>query len=166
MICSTIQPHFGSNHDDISMIQFLVLTAAALMPAGPAALPQADGTDYAQVMIERRTVIRITPHHERARPRMIFQDWKEKSAPKCLSIATLGGILISRPDSIDLVLRGGQPVRARLEKGCPSIDFYSGFYLQPTRDGRLCEDRDTIHSRTGGACMIDKFHTLVPPKQK
>ena len=112
MICSTVQPHFGSNHDDISMIQFLVLSAAALMPSGPDALPQADGTDYAQVMIERRTVIRVTPHHERARPRMIFQNWKEKSAPKCLSIATLGGILISRPDSIDLVLRGGEPVRA------------------------------------------------------
>jgi hypothetical protein len=148
------------------MIQFLILSAAALASSAPAALPEANGTDYAQVMIERRTVIRITPHHERARSRDTFRDWKEKKAPNCVPMATLGGISISRPDSIDLVLRGGQVIRARLEKGCPSIDFYSGFYLQPTRDGRLCEDRDTIHSRTGGACMIDKFHTLVPPKQK
>lgn len=121
--------------------------------------------DLAQVIIERRTFIRISPHHERARTRETFRDWKEKSAPKCVSMVALGGIAISRPDSIDLVLRGGQLVRARLEKGCPSIDFYSGFYLEPTRDGRLCEDRDTIHSRTGGACVIDKFHLLVPPKR-
>lgn len=148
------------------MIHFLVLSAVALAPSGPVGAPAADGPDYAQVIIERRTFIRITPHHERARTRETFRDWKEKSAPKCLTMSTLGGISISRPDSIDLVLRGGQLVRARLEKGCPSIDFYSGFYLQPTRDGRLCEDRDTIHSRTGGACVIDKFHTLVPPKGK
>ena len=147
------------------MILLLVLSTAAL--AAAAAAPSMDGndTELAQVIIERRTFIRITPHHERARTRETFRDWKEKSAPKCVSMATLGGISISRPDSIDLVLRSGQLVRARLEKGCPSIDFYSGFYLEPTRDGRLCEDRDTIHSRTGGACVIDKFHTLVPPKR-
>ncbi len=148
------------------MIQFLVLTAAALPLAAPSVRPQTDGTDYAQVIIERRTFIRITPHHERARTRDTFRDWKEKKAANCVPMVALGGISISRPDSIDLVLRGGQLIRARLEKGCSSIDFYSGFYLQPTRDGQLCEDRDTIHSRTGGACVIDKFHTLVPPKQK
>ncbi len=148
------------------MIHFLVLSALALAPSGRVVASAEDSPEYAQVIIERRTFIRITPHHERARTRETFRDWKEKSAPKCLTMSTLGGISISRPDSIDLVLRGGQLVRARLEKGCPSIDFYSGFYLQPTRDGRLCEDRDTIHSRTGGACVIDKFHTLVPPKGK
>ena len=63
-----------------------------------------------------------------------------------------------------MVMRGGRVIRARLEKGCPSIDFYSGFYLKPTKDGQLCQDRDTIHSRTGGACEIEKFRTLLPPR--
>jgi hypothetical protein len=133
---------------------------AASGTAAPAQDPQ-----LAQVIIERRTVIRITPHYERSRARDTFRDWREKDAPKCFPTAVLGGVLVSKPDSIDLVLRTGQVIRARLEKGCPSIDFYSGFYLQPTRDGRLCEDRDTIHSRTGGACLIDKFRTLAPPKR-
>ncbi len=146
-------------------MQFLALAAATLVQSAPAA-PSPDDPELAQVVIERRTFIRITPHHERARTRETFRDWKEKKAPKCIAMGMVGGISISRPDSIDLVLRGNQFIRARLEKGCPSIDFYSGFYLKPTKDGRLCEDRDTIHSRTGGACMIDKFHTLVPPKRK
>ncbi|MFM5914807.1 MAG: hypothetical protein ACKOPR_08705 [Chakrabartia godavariana] len=148
------------------MILLLALSTAVLAAAG-AAMP-ADSTneaEMAQLVIERRTYIRITPHQERARTRETLRDWKEKSAPKCLPMTALGGISISRPDSIDLVLRNGQLVRARLEKGCPSIDFYSGFYLEPTRDGRLCEDRDTIHSRTGGACVIDKFRLLMPPKR-
>lgn len=147
-------------------MQILVLTAAMLAPTAPEAAVREDPTELAQVVIERRTFIRITPHHERARTRETFRDWKEKKAPKCIAMSMVGGISISRPDSIDLVLRGNQFIRARLEKGCPSIDFYSGFYLKPTKDGRLCEDRDTIHSRTGGACLIDKFHTLVPPKRK
>lgn len=147
------------------MMQLFALTMATLAQAAPGAPARPADPDYAQVIIERRTFIRITPHHERSRARETFRDWKEKKADKCIAMTALGGISISRPDSIDLILRSGQLVRARLEKGCPSIDFYSGFYLQPTRDGRLCEDRDTIHSRTGGGCLIDKFHTLVPPKR-
>lgn len=146
-------------------MQLLALAAATLVHSAPAA-PSPEDTELAQVVIERRSFIRITPHHERARTRETFRDWKEKKAPKCIAMGMVGGISISRPDSIDLVLRGNQFIRARLEKGCPSIDFYSGFYLKPTKDGRICEDRDTIHSRTGGACVIDKFHTLVPPKRK
>jgi len=145
---------------------FALVSAAILAPlAAPGPAVPAPEPQLAQVIIERRTVIRITPHYERARARDTFREWREKDAPKCFPTAILGGVLVSKPDSIDLVLRSGQVVRARLEKGCPSIDFYSGFYLEPTRDGRLCEDRDTIHSRTGGACVIDKFHTLVPPKR-
>ena len=148
------------------MIQFLALSAALLAPPAPDPAAKQEESELAQLVIERRTFVRITPHHERARTRETFRDWKEKKAPKCIAMGMVGGITISRPDSIDLVLRGNQFFRARLEKGCPSIDFYSGFYLKPTKDGRICEDRDTIHSRTGGSCRIDKFFTLVPPKRK
>ena len=142
--------------------------AAALPGASALAISVRDtpvaGPEVAQMVIERRVVIRVTPHQVRERPRVSFREWREKSAPKCFPINALAGILISKPDSIDMVLRGGQLIRARLERGCPSIDFYSGFYLQPTRDGRLCAHRDMIHSRTGGACEIEKFRTLAPPR--
>lgn len=122
------------------------------------------GPEVAQMVIERRVVIRVAPHPPRERPRISFREWREKSAAKCFPINALAGIVISKPDSIDMVLRNGQLIRARLERGCPSIDFYSGFYLQPTRDGQLCADRDMIHSRTGGACEVEKFRTLIPPR--
>ena len=76
----------------------------------------------------------------------------------------LAGALVSSPDSIDLLLRGGVRVRAKLQKSCPSIDFYSGFYVKATKDGRICEDRDMIHARTGGECQIENFRTLVQAK--
>lgn len=135
--------------------------------AQPANAPDARSSpplpQFAQMIIERRTVIRITPHEERRRIPVNLRDWRERSTSKCFPISMLAGIVITTPDSIDMVLRGGRLVRARLEKGCPSIDFYSGFYMKPTSDGLLCEDRDTIHSRAGGACEVDKFRILLPP---
>jgi len=119
----------------------------------------------AQLVIERRVVIRVLPHEERAQIRPNFRDWREKSAARCLYANDVVGVLITKPDSIDIVLRGRQVRRARLERGCRSIDFYSGFYFKPTPDGRLCEDRDMIYSRAGGACTIDRYNRLVPPKR-
>jgi hypothetical protein len=138
----------------------LALPAFAQDTRRPAPPPQ-----VTQMIIERRTVIRISPHEERTRAPLNFRDWREVTTTKCFPVAMLAGIVISTPDSIDMVLRGGRLIRARLEKGCPSIDFYSGFYLKPTSDGLLCEDRDTIHSRAGGACEVDKFRILLPPRR-
>lgn len=154
------------------MIALGIAIAAALPSAAALANDLRDppmagpsGPAFAQMVIERRVVIRVTPHPPRERLPISFREWREQSAPKCFPINALAGIVISKPDSIDMVLRGGQLVRARLERGCPSIDFYSGFYLQPTRDGMLCADRDMIHSRTGGACEIERFRGLTPPRQ-
>lgn len=114
-------------------------------------------------VIEQRAIIRVRPV---ASPEAAPQRtrWEEKKGPKCVSMGALAGALVSSPTSIDLLLRGGVRLRARLQKTCPSIDFYSGFYVRPTRDGRICEDRDLIHARTGGECGIDNFKSLVPGK--
>ena len=115
----------------------------------------------AQIQIEQRTIIRVRP--VTTAPAQTIR-WDEKKGPKCVERGSLAGALVSSPDSIDLLLRGGFRVRAKLQKSCPSIDFYSGFYVKPTKDGRICEDRDLIHSRTGGQCEIDNFKMLVPGK--
>jgi hypothetical protein len=154
-------------------MSMLLLTAMAmavgeLPPQQDTLAPPESGHSVvlAQLIIERRTIIRVPPVFTSSpRPQVII-GWKEKSAPKCVSMAALAGLAITKPDAVDLVLRGGQRVRARLEKSCPSVDFYSGFYVKPNKDGRICEDRDTIHSRTGGACEIDKFKSLVAIKAK
>jgi hypothetical protein len=140
-------------------LRAFALTAVALTGPFAATAPPA----MAQSSIERRPVIRVPPAQAPA-PRAPLSQWREKDAPKCISMGSLAGLVISKPNAIDLILRGGQFRRAKLEKGCTATDFYSGFYLKRTRDGRLCEDRDVIHSRAGGACEIEKFKTLLPPK--
>ena len=64
-------------------------------------------------------------------------------------------------DSIDIITRQKQRLRAQLNRGCRALDFYAGFYMQGTKDGQLCEDRDQIHARTGAKCEIEKFRLLV-----
>lgn len=113
----------------------------------------------AQISISRQTVVRIAPLAPQ-RPRPIRL--RESGGPKCVNASALAGLAIREKDAIDLVLRGGMQLRAKLEKGCPSVDFYSGFYLKKSADGRICADRDLLHSRAGGTCEIDRFRTLTP----
>ena len=153
---------------DLRSSKLFLPVIAGLLVSPPHAFAQGtppSQTQMAQMVIERRVVIRVTPHEERAQMRPNFRDWREKAAPRCLYVNNVVGVLITKADSIDIVLRGRQAMRARLERGCSSIDFYSGFYFKPTPDGRLCEDRDMIYSRAGGACTIDRYRRLVPPKQ-
>jgi hypothetical protein len=111
-----------------------------------------------------RITIRISPASPLETQRLAIRNWKEKGAPKCLRLGDVHAMMITHADSLDLAMRDGKFFRAKLEKGCPSANFYAGIYLQPTEDGRLCEDRDSIQPRTGGACEIKKFNALKPPK--
>ena len=72
----------------------------------------------------------------------------------------LAAAAIFKADAVDLMLRGGKRLRALLDDDCPALDFYSGFYITPSDDGKICAGRDMIHSRAGGKCGIDKFKTL------
>ncbi len=135
------------------------LLGAALFAADVAAAPIL----LAQLQIEQRTVVRVRPVAAAA-PSAKPIKWEEKKGPDCVQMSSLAGALVSSPTSIDIFLRGGVRLRAKLGKSCPSIDFYSGFYVRPTKDGRICEDRDMLHSRSGGECKIDDFKTLVPAK--
>jgi hypothetical protein len=90
--------------------------------------------------------------------------WVEKGADRCVAVGSLAGAAITRVDRVDLILSGGKRLRAVLEDDCPSLDFYSGFYLKPAGDGKVCARRDTIRSRSGGACRIKAFRSLVPAR--
>jgi hypothetical protein len=76
----------------------------------------------------------------------------------------VGGAAVIEEDSVDLILKGGQRVRARFASSCAALDYYSGFYILPTKDGRICADRDSIHTRAGGECQIARFRLLVPDR--
>ena len=119
----------------------------------------------AQVRIERQ-IIRIRPAPPPSPASLIIQQqkWKEKGAPNCIKWNNMAAAMVSSPTTLDLIVRGGSRFRVKLEKSCSAVDFYSGFYVKMTPDGQICQDRDSIHSRAGGECVIDKFKSLVPAK--
>lgn len=86
--------------------------------------------------------------------------WEEHRGPRCIPWAQILGAVQLGQSSVDLVLRDRTRLRARLERRCPALDYYRGFYLPATPDGLICADRDSVRSRTGGQCEIDQFRTL------
>ena len=118
---------------------------------------------FADVTIRQRLIIRVPiPRPAPDPPRR----WRERRGARCVDLDQVGGAAISAPDSVDIILRGGVRVRAELAAECPALDFYSGFYLVPTADGRICADRDSIHARSGGECQIERFRKLVPERRR
>jgi hypothetical protein len=138
----------------------LLLTGlVAAVPAGD----DASVEQFAQLLIKRQQVIVRVPRRQVAQAPI---EWREKKGPRCIPMNALGGAAVTKPSSVDFMLRGGTRVRARLERECPALDYYSGFYISPTADGRICADRDAIHARSGGECQITRFRTLAPREAK
>lgn len=141
-----------------------LLLAGAVASPPPAPAMSVSGVIYAQ-----STIIRVPAHRSSryrgnspATPTPMPPRFKEKRGPHCIDAATIGAAAISTQDSVDFMLKGGKRVRAQLENECPALDYYSGFYVRPPQDGRICADRDSIHTRSGGDCQIDRFRLLTP----
>lgn len=126
--------------------------------AGAAAAPPGDRIELTQVIVRERVIVRV-PATTRVPP---VVRWKQKRGPRCIAADGFAGAAVMAPDSIDLLARGGRRVRAELEDACPALDFYSGFYLSPSNDRKLCAGRDAIHARSGGECQIKRFRLLIP----
>lgn len=114
-----------------------------------------------RVMIRDEMIIRVPVR----RPPIVPFEWEERKGPKCLPSAAITGAVLSGRSSIDFMLVNHGRIRARMDKDCTALDFYGGFYLQPS-DANVCADRDEIRSRMGGSCRIDKFKLLVPQSKR
>jgi hypothetical protein len=144
--------------------QLITLPAPGYTPQG-----------YYQVTIERQLIIRIParpsnltsftatnnapPMRQRSAAPIV---WRETKAPKCVAMRSLVGIQAVQRDGIDLITRENQRLRAKLSRGCRAADFYAGFYMKASKDGRLCADRDALHARSGEECEVEKFRLMVP----
>lgn len=122
-----------------------------------------------QIRVERRVVIRISP----ARPtnrNSLFADlpqqslnarYEEKKMEKCIPVSEIAGVQTGSGNQLLLFLRDRRIVRMNLEKACRARDFYSGFYIERSKDGNLCVDRDKLQSRTGANCEVGRMRQLV-----
>jgi hypothetical protein len=130
------------------------LAAGGGMPSAPV------GESLAQLTIQQSIIIRMP--RRAAAPAPAPLKWKSKKGPKCVAMDSIVGAAVVSPDAIDLVIRGGQRLRAEFSSDCPALDYYSGFYMRPTEDGRVCADRDVIRTRSGTQCEIERFRKLIP----
>lgn len=133
----------------------------ALLPAlmGLAAV-QVPGGDpgLRRLVAQDRVIVRVPVRPRLVPPRI---EWHERKGPKCIPLADVRSAMLSGAEQVDFLLKNRQRIRAELSEGCEALDFYGGFYLK-TRDERICADRDTVHSRMGGSCQIDRFRKLEP----
>ena len=145
-----------------SAIPFVILSLVAPVMAAADAQHASPVATFTQFSFHERIIIRI-PRMGRdkgAAPASPVA-WKEKRGPACIGANQMGGALIAGPSSVDIVLTGGQRVRAKLDGDCQPLDFYGGFYMRPGADGQICADRDSIRVRSGASCRIDSFKRLV-----
>jgi hypothetical protein len=152
-------------HGDLALI--LAGTAALLLfvfgSAGDP--PQPPG---GRITVRHQQIIvrlpRVAPSAAAASPTPLVA-WREGRGVRCLPVRSLAGATSLGQHSVDLILRDNSRVRARLEQRCPALDYYRGFYIDTTADGRICAGRDFIRSRAGGECQIDRFLTLSPQRR-
>lgn len=110
--------------------------------------------------VHQQIIIRVSPGGRRVAAGGRLISWAEERGPRCVAARQIVHADLMRQESVDLILRDGSRLRARLERRCPALDYYYGFYVSPTPDGMICADRDSIRSRVGGECQIERFRTL------
>ena len=141
----------------------LLLMTLATEPGEPVA---ASPLQFAQVVVREQILIRVPGRLRQVpNPRVPAVQWKESRGPKCVPMGSIAGATLLSQNSFDLVLRDRSRIRAKLEKRCPALDYYYGFYIRRTADGQVCADRDAIRSRMGGECEIERFRTLTAEKR-
>lgn len=136
----------------------IMLTAMGLFPTlfGLGMQAPSQGEVARRVVIQNQVIFRIPVRRKVYVP----IEWEEHKGPKCIPAGAIAGALLSGPSSIDFVLRDRTRIRAKMDSDCQALDYYGQFYLQP-EDGRVCAKRETIRSRVGGACRIERFRKLT-----
>lgn len=142
--------------EGLTLIRAAAVGLLLLAAGAPSAAPSQRPAQYGQSVVREQVIIRF----RQSAPTQI--EWTEGKGPKCIPARDILAATRAVKDSVDLILRSRQRVRAKLESSCPALDYYYGFYITPNPDGMVCEDRDNIRSRMGGACEIDNFRSLEP----
>lgn len=136
----------------------------ALAPSVPTA---------AQVRIEQRIIIRV-PRQSLSRssllpmpqPRQVPPPepprFERRKVGKCLAMRDVTGVRVINGDMLVLFMRDQRMIEARLERTCSPREFYQGFYMERSSDGRLCVDRDMLQARSGSKCEVERLRQLVP----
>ena len=115
---------------------------------------------FSQIIVREQIIVRMPVRRGEPAPAPHALHWEEKGDQRCIPAKNIAGASLMGQESVDLLLRDRSRIRARLERRCPALDYYQGFYISPGSDGMICADRDVIRSRMGGQCEIEEFKKL------
>lgn len=154
----------------IGGMTLILAGAAATGAAGPTPVPGfiswlhiQFGDGWNEVRADQRVIIRIPPKPVPASSKKSEPvRYKEEKIGKCILMDRLVGSRPGPKESLEMLTRDGNLIRAYLGDGCLAREFYAGAYVERSLDGKICVDRDLLHARTGAQCEIDKFRLLVP----
>ena len=140
-----------------ALLAWLPLLLGLAAPGGTSAQPT-----VTRIIVQEQLIIKIPvrpqPLHRRVQ-------WEEHKGPKCLDTDQIHGAVLAGPSQVDFAMTDRTWMRAKFSDDCPALDFYRGFYLKPD-DDRICVRRDSVHSRMGGSCQIERFRTLRPKQEE
>lgn len=127
-----------------------------------------DSLVFRQMRIEQRVIIRIAPRRVSERRNMLAQlpvrapvtRYEETDSTRCVEIQQIAGVETGSGNRLLLFMRDADILSLNLEKACRARDFYSGFYVEPNEDGKLCISRDILKSRNGARCNIKRMMEL------
>lgn len=122
-----------------------------------------------QVRIERRIILRVSPRPGVARQSLAAtaaasggrMRLVERSFGECLDVSAIAAVQAQRGSRLLLYLRDRRLIAANLEKACEAQNYYSGFYLEQSDDGRLCTGRDHLQARNGMRCSVSSLRQIV-----
>jgi len=122
-----------------------------------------------QVRIEQRMTIRITPRSQPPQRNMLYElpdaaigpHFIERRIGDCVKANQISGVQTDLGNRLLLFMSDDRIISATLERTCRARDFYSGFYLSKSDDGKLCVARDTLQSRSGANCKLTRLRELV-----
>jgi len=150
---------------------FLVTSSLLLLAAAPAAAPVgAPDWNGARFMLQdqqqqQRVVIQVPRVTITSSATIIVRrapHLVEKKAKDCVKVQDISGFAgVNTQDSVDLVLRDGSLLRAKLGRKCQALGFYNGFYVKMNKDQKICAGRDSIRTRAGRSCDVEDFRKLA-----
>ncbi|MEM6475149.1 MAG: hypothetical protein AAF687_03175 [Pseudomonadota bacterium] len=127
------------------------------------------GQTLQQFRVEQRVIIRISPRRRSEGGSLFMRPptlplnkrYEERKMANCVEVSGIGGVQTGSGTRLLLYLRDRRIVSVNLEKSCRARDFYSGFYVERNKDGKLCVARDKLQSRTGAKCEVSRMRQLV-----
>lgn len=122
-----------------------------------------------QVRVTQRVTIRITARRQDATENLsaelprppVRTHLEEHKMGDCVSVGDIAAVDPGPENRLILYMRDRTLISAALDKECSAREFYSGFYIERTGDGKLCVKRDKLQSRSGASCEVKRLSRLI-----